>query len=118
MLGLYYKNMQSYAYLFSLILSLAGLFYLDYKKQLAWFWNARKTAVSLAIGLVFFLAWDITGIVLNIFSTNQVWVSGVYVVTPNLPIEEFLFLTLLCYQTVLLWRWQITKPEKNQRVAK
>ncbi len=110
--------MQSYAYLCCLVFSLTGLFYLDYKKQLAWFWNARKTAASLAIGLVFFLTWDISGIVLNVFSTNQAWVSGLYVVTPNLPIEEFFFLNLLCYQTVLLWRWRMIKCEKKSTGAK
>lgn len=107
-----------YAYLLSLIVSLSGLLYLDYKKHLAWFWNGRKTATTLAIGLIFFLAWDISGIVLNVFSTNQAWVSGLYLVTPNLPIEEFLFLTLLCYQTVLVWRWRMIKIEKNNPVAK
>lgn len=101
--------MQSYAYLSVLIFSLTCLTLLDRKLQLAWFWNWRKVLLCLVLTLVFFLTWDITGIVLGVFSTNPEWVSGLYIVTPNLPIEEFLFLTLLGYQTILLWRWQCTR---------
>lgn len=101
--------MKQFVYLFILIFSLGGLTYLDYRKQLAWFWNARKTAVLLLASLIFFLIWDIVNISAGIIATNPQWVSGLYVTTPNLPIEEFLFLTLLGYQTLLLWRWRCTR---------
>lgn len=104
--------MQSYAYLCVLIFSLGGLTFLDYKKQLAWFWNVRITAIILACNLAFFLVWDITNIAAGIIATNPAWVTGWHVVTPNLPIEEFLFLTLLGYQTLLLWRWQCSRTSE------
>ena len=98
--------MQSYAYLVTLLFSLTCLTALDYRLKLAWFWNWRKVLVCLGLTLIFFLTWDITGINLHVFSTNPAWVSGVYFFTPNLPLEEFLFLTLLGYLTILLWRWR------------
>lgn len=98
--------MQKYAYLLVLVFSLGGLTYLDYKKRLAWFWNWRTTLLILSINLAFFLLWDVVNIAAGIIATNQIWVSGLYIVTPNLPIEEFLFLTLLGYQALLLWRWR------------
>lgn len=101
--------MKSFAYLSVLVFSLSGLMYLDYKKRLAWFWDVRKTGLILGVSLVFFLIWDMVNIGAGIIATNQEWVVGLYVITPNLPVEEFLFLTLLGYQTLLLWRWQCTR---------
>lgn len=98
--------MQSYAYLAVLIFSLGGLTYLDYDRKLAWFWDAKKTALILACNLAFFLVWDVVNITAGIIATNPDWVTGWYVVIPDLPIEEFLFLTLLGYQTLLLWKWR------------
>lgn len=98
--------MKQFVYLLVLLISLGGLTYIDYKLQLALFWNSRKAALILLINLIFFLVWDIVNISAGIISTNREWVSGVYLLTPNLPIEEFLFLTLLGYQTLLLWRWR------------
>ncbi len=98
--------MQNFLYLSTLIFSLTCLIFLDYKQKLAWFWNSRKTALILLCNLLFFLVWDMVNISAGIIATNQKWVSGAYVFTPNLPIEEFLFLTLLGYQTLLLWRWR------------
>lgn len=98
--------MQNFVYLSVLVFSLGGLLYLDSVRKLAWFWDWRKTALILLLNLLFFLTWDVANISAGIIATNQVWVSGLYMVTPDLPIEEFLFLTLLGYQTLLLWRWR------------
>lgn len=98
--------MQSYAYLCVLVFSLGGLTYLDYRQRLAWFRDARSTALILACSLVLFLVWDISNIAAGIIATNPAWVTGWYVATPNLPVEEFLFLTLLGYLTLLLWKWR------------
>jgi lycopene cyclase domain-containing protein len=98
--------MQQYAYILALTVSLFGLGVLDKKYSLALFWDWRKSSAILVTGIIFFLGWDIAGIILGVFSTNQAWVTGLYVVTPDLPIEEFLFLALLNYQVILLWRWR------------
>lgn len=54
--------------------------------------------------LLFFLAWDIAGIWLKVFSTNQRYVLGLYLFTPDLPIEECFFLILLTYVILLVTR--------------
>lgn len=101
-----------YLYLASLLVSLSGLTYLDYRHRLAWFWNRRVTAGCLLATLAFFLTWDASGILLDVFHTNPRRVSGLYALTPDLPLEEFLFLTLLGYLTLLLWRWRQCVPTR------
>lgn len=93
----------SFYYLLALLFSLSGLLFADYRFKLALFAN-KRLGVILLIAVSFFLIWDIVGIALGVFSTNQAWVSGWHVVTPNLPVEEFLFLALLTYVTLLTWR--------------
>ncbi len=93
-----------YYYLLFLIFSLSGLLYADYKHKLFIFRYHKVALAIMAIGLAFFLAWDITGIVLNVFSTNQAWVSGLYFFTPDMPIEEIFFLSLFLLNTALVWR--------------
>jgi lycopene cyclase domain-containing protein len=96
--------MQEFYYIGALLFSLGGLLYADYRHKIAFFSATKRSLLPLALAVCFFLAWDITGIVLDVFSTNQAWVTGLHVVTPDLPIEEFLFLTLFCYNTILVWR--------------
>ena len=68
-------------------------------------WAQPKFYGLLLIGCVgFFTMWDVAGISFDVFRTNQANVSGWHVFTPNLPIEEFLFLTLLGYVTINSWR--------------
>jgi lycopene cyclase domain-containing protein len=43
-------------------------------------------------------------VVNKIFSTNPKYVVGIYLVSPNLPIEEILFLFLLCYSTLIIYK--------------
>lgn len=98
--------MQAYAYIIALVLSLAGLVILDKKYKLAFFRDSKKTVALLFATVIFFIAWDVAGIFAGVFATNPQWVSGLYLFTPNLPLEEFLFLTLFGYQIILLWRWR------------
>lgn len=93
-----------YYYLIALITSISGLLYADRRYKLMWHHNARQATVCLVVGVIFFLVWDVVGIALGVFATNQAWVSGWHVVTPDLPVEEFLFLTLLCMNIMIGWR--------------
>ncbi|MBA3678967.1 lycopene cyclase domain-containing protein [Candidatus Saccharibacteria bacterium] len=87
-----------------LVFSITGLTLADWRYKLA-FWN-NPIASALAIGSVWvlLLLFDIGGIRNQIFSTNQSYVIGIHIVSPNLPIEEFLFLFILCYVTLLLYQ--------------
>ena len=56
--------------------------------------------MSITVGVVFFLIWDLFGIANGIFFRGEtVGLTGL-LLAPELPIEEVLFLTLLCYTTL------------------
>lgn len=94
----------SIIYLLALTLSIAGLIAADYRYKLAFFYDARRTLLSVAIGVTIFLIWDVAGIALDIFFVgNSAYLTGIRVL-PEVPIEELLFLTLLCYVSLLSWR--------------
>lgn len=94
----------SFAYLGALLVSLGGLTWLDYKYRVALFDQPRRAALTMAISVALFLLWDGAGIALGIFFRGEgPYMTGV-TLAPELPIEELAFLTLLVYQTLLLWR--------------
>ena len=77
---------------------------MDYRLKVALFWRPRFFGTLLLGFICFFLVWDISGIVLDVFHTNPEWVTGIYVMTPDLPLEEFLFLTLFGLNIIYAWR--------------
>lgn len=95
--------MTQYLYLIALAVSLLGLGTLDWRYRVALFADARRTLVTLALAIAFFLLWDLVGVGLGIFFIGDApYLSG-WVVAPEVPVEEIAFLTLLTYQTLLLW---------------
>lgn len=96
-------------YISILIFSIVGLLLADYKYGLAFWHDWKASAKSIGSAMTLLLLFDIAGIYQNIFTTNQKYVIGLYFVTPNLPVEEFLFLFLLCYITLLLYRFLVTR---------
>lgn len=87
-------------YLAGLVVSLVGMTVLDARFRL-FFWQApwRATAV-MAIGMVFFLVWDLAGVAAGIFFIGPQRVLTGLVVAPEVPVEEVFFLLLLCYTTM------------------
>ena len=87
-------------YLLALVVSLLGLVGLDRKHKLVFFRDWLSGAVSISVGVAFFLIWDLFGIANGIFFRGEtVGLTGL-LLAPELPIEEVLFLTLLCYSTL------------------
>lgn len=96
--------LESFAYLLVLLISLIGLGILDFRFKLALFYDRKATIQTVALGVLFFIIWDVLGIGLGIFFIGESrYVSGLNVL-PELPVEELFFLTLLCYNALLLWR--------------
>jgi lycopene cyclase domain-containing protein len=92
------------AYLGALLVSLAGLAFLDRRYRLALFVETRRTLLTVGLGVAFFLVWDALGVGLGIFFVGDApYLTGLRV-APEVPIEEPFFLALLVYQTLLLWR--------------
>ncbi|MGC5166944.1 lycopene cyclase domain-containing protein [Luteimicrobium sp. DT211] len=85
------------AYLLALLVSLAGLGVLDARFRLVLARDLRRGLATLGTGLAAFLAWDLAGIGLGIFRRGDGrWSTGVEIL-PHLPVEEPVFLVLLCY---------------------
>lgn len=104
-----------FAYLGALLFSLAGLGILDWHRRLAFFADARRTALVLALTVAFFLLWDTAGIVLGIFARGDVPVMTGVELWREMPLEEPVFLVLLTYVTLLLWRLLATKGGAPRR---
>jgi lycopene cyclase domain-containing protein len=103
------STIYSFTYLASLLIGLAALTGWDYHKRIAFFKNPRASILVIAISVGFFLVWDILGILLNIFHTNTHYVSGLFILTPDLPLEEILFLSFLTYFVLILDRLRMKK---------
>ena len=89
-------------YLLGLLIALTGMVVLDRRFRLFFWRDVPRAAVTLLVGVVFFLIWDIVGIDLGIFFRGETsFMTGV-LVAPELPLEEVFFLTLLCYLTMNL----------------
>lgn len=86
------------------MLSLCGLGLLDYRHRLAIFdGQPIRTLITVAVGVVFFLGWDLAGIAHGVFFRGAgPYMTGL-LIAPELPVEEVLFLTLLCYVLLLTY---------------
>lgn len=92
-----------FLYLGGLLVALAGMVVLDRRFRL-FFWRAPlRAAIVLAVGLAFFLVWDLQGIRLGIFFEGHSAIATGWNWAPQLPIEEPLFLLLLCYLAMNLY---------------
>ncbi len=96
--------MIGFAYLGTLIFSFIGILVLDWRYKAAFFHNFKRTALTLALGVTLFCVWDAIGIVQGIFfSGRSQYMSGWYFAA-EFPVEEIVFLTFLCYFTLVIYR--------------
>lgn len=89
-------------YLAALIVALTGMVLLDRRFRLFFWRDARRAVVVLALGIVFFLAWDLVGIGTGVFFRGETEFMTGLQLAPELPVEELFFLALLCYLTMNL----------------
>ena len=92
------------AYLGALLVSLGGLAVIDRRWRLAFWAEPRRAALTVGIGVVGFLLWDVAGLLLGIFARGESPHMTGLLLAPELPVEEAVFLTLLCYNALLVWR--------------
>ena len=91
-------------YLSALLVSLAGLLVLDWRFKLAFWFDRKRTSLTLLCGTIVFIIWDILGIVLGIFKHGSSPYALPLTLLPEFPLEEIFFLVLLCYTTLILFR--------------
>lgn len=88
---------------------MAGIATLDWRYKLALFYDKKRALITILIGVAVFIVWDVFGIALGIFFSGQShYMSGLYL-GPEFPIEELLFISFLCYFTLVLYRFGETK---------
>jgi len=92
-------------YLIGLVISIACLVVIDRRFKLAFFYDARRTATTLAITIWLFVVWDIFGIQLGIFFHGGSDYTLPVRIIPEFPIEELFFLFLLTYVALLVYRF-------------
>jgi lycopene cyclase domain-containing protein len=108
----------SWLYLAALLVSLGCMVLLDRRFRLFLFADARRGALVLAVGVAFFLLWDLVAIGLGFYGRGQgESLSGIELL-PHLPLEELVFITFLCYLTMVLYglvtRFFLTVPEEER----
>jgi lycopene cyclase domain-containing protein len=90
-------------YLGLLLASIGGLALLDFRWKLALWDNWRRTSATIGVGVVWFLLWDLLGIWRGIFFEGSGdWLVGIKI-APQVPLEEPVFLTLMCYQALVIY---------------
>ncbi|HEU0206349.1 MAG TPA: lycopene cyclase domain-containing protein [Pseudolysinimonas sp.] len=87
-------------YLIGLLVALTGMVVLDLRFRLFFGTAPVRAAITLVLGVAFFLAWDAAGIGLGIFFRGTTSLLVGLQLAPELPLEELFFLTLLCYLTM------------------
>lgn len=86
-----------------LLVGIGGLLLADYKFKLVFYKNRLAATKTIAILIVLLLSADIVGVGLGIFYTNQSYVTGLYIFSKNVPIEELFFLFLLSYVALAIY---------------
>lgn len=91
-------------YLGGLLFSLAGLTTLDWRHKLAFWYDARRSALTISSAVAIFIVWDLLGVGLGIFYHGGSTLTLPLRIAPEFPVEELFFLALLCYVTLLIYR--------------
>lgn len=94
----------NFAYFSALVFSGLGLLLIDYRHSLVFFNSPKRALVALGVGVGVFVVWDILGIALNIFYSNQSPFMTGWFLGPEFPVEELFFLTFLCYCSLIVFR--------------
>jgi lycopene cyclase domain-containing protein len=105
----------SFLYLAALVAALLGMVILDRRLRLFFWREARRATIVLAIGLVFFLVWDLQGIRLGIFFRGETSFMTGWQWAPQLPLEEPFFLLLLCYLTMNVYGFLSARMAPDRR---
>jgi lycopene cyclase domain-containing protein len=92
----------SFLYLAALVVLIGCMVLIDRRFGLVFWRDARRAAIVLTCGLLFFLVWDFFGIRLGIFFRGETSIMTGVLLAPELPLEEPFFLAFLCYLTMVL----------------
>lgn len=94
--------MVALAYLAVLLAATACMALLDHRFRLVLWADARRGALVLTAGVVFFLLWDVAAIAAGFYHRGESEAMTGIMLAPELPLEELVFVTFLCYLTLVL----------------
>jgi len=92
-------------YLIGLCAAILCLGLIDWRYKLAFFHDAKRTGLTLAVAIGLFIVWDILGIRLGIFFSGPSSLVLPFRLAPEFPVEEIFFLFLLTYVTLIVYRF-------------
>lgn len=95
--------MSGIVYLLCLLTALACMVLLDRRFRLVLWRATRRGAIVLAAGIALFLAWDLAAIASGHYRMGASPLMSGIEIGPELPLEELVFLTFLCYVTLVVW---------------
>lgn len=93
-----------FAYALGILGGIAGIALLDRRFKLAFWHDAQRTWLTIGVAMAVFIIWDFLGIGLGIFRHGASPFMLPFTILPEFPIEELLFLFLLSYNTLTLYR--------------
>lgn len=88
-------------YLGALLISTGCMALLDHRFHLVLWRAPRAGALTAIAGIAVFLLWDLAAIASGHYGKGQGPMTGV-MLAPELPLEEIVFITFLCYLTLVL----------------
>ncbi|MEW1981169.1 lycopene cyclase domain-containing protein [Citricoccus sp. NPDC079358] len=94
--------MTAFLYLAALLISTACMALLDHRFRLVLWRAPRAGVITVAIGIAFFLAWDLAAIASGHYAAGQSEGMTGIMLAPELPLEEIAFITFLSYLTLVL----------------
>jgi lycopene cyclase domain-containing protein len=92
----------TWLYLLAIIGSTLCMGLVDHRWRLFLFARPGRAALVVAAGVVFFLAWDLVAIGLDIYRRGESPAMTGIELLPDLPLEEVFFVVFLCYLTMVL----------------
>ncbi|GAT73986.1 hypothetical protein MHM582_2486 [Microbacterium sp. HM58-2] len=95
--------MTGFVHLGLLLIGSGCLLLLDRRFRLFFWRDPAAALVVTAIGLAFFLAWDVAGIAAGVFLRGESAIATGLVLAPELPIEEPVFLLFLVQCTMVAY---------------
>lgn len=94
--------MTGLAYGAAILVPTACMALLDARFRLVLWRDPRRSLVVLAVGILLFLAWDLVAISQGFYHRGASEAMTGLLLAPELPVEELLFITFLCYVTLVL----------------
>ncbi|WP_278857167.1 lycopene cyclase domain-containing protein [Kocuria palustris] len=88
-------------YLGALLISTGCMALLDRRFRLVLWRAPRAGALTVIAGIAVFLLWDLAAIASGHYGKGQGPMTGL-MLAPELPLEEIVFITFLCYLTLVL----------------